>query len=102
MGPSTPSASAAAALIASASAMPAAPVPALALPELTMIAAALPPLAASSLRSSITGGATNLFCVNTADRGDRLAVVGGDQRHVGRAMLDPGMAAGGDEALRRR
>ena len=42
-----PSASAAAALIASASARPGAPVPALALPELTMIAAALPPFAAS-------------------------------------------------------
>ena len=81
---------------------PAAPVPALALPELTMIAAALPPLAASRARSSITGGATNLFWVKTRDRGHRLAVVGRDQRHVVAAPLDPGMAAGGDEALRRR
>ena len=30
---------------------------------------------------------------------DRLAVLGGDHRHVEAAALDPGMAAGGDEAL---
>ena len=62
----TPNASAAASPIASASARPAAPVPALALPELTITAAALPPFAARSRRSRITGGAANLFCVKTA------------------------------------
>ncbi len=84
-----PSASAAASLIASASARPAAPVPALALPELTMIALALPPFAASRSRSSITGGATNLLLGEDGDGGDRLAVVGRDQRHVVARFLIP-------------
>ena len=94
-----PRASAAAALIASASARPGAPVPALALPELTMIALALPPFAASRARSSATGGAHELVVGEDRDGGRGLAVVGRDQRHVVAAILDPGMAAGGDEAL---
>ncbi len=95
---SMPSASAAARAIASASARPLAPVPALALPELTMIAAALPPLSASRRLSRCTGGAANLFCVNTATAvtGWRSSVA--TSGHIGLALLDSGMKAGGDEA----
>ena len=67
-----PTPSAAAAHIASASARPFAPVPALALPELTTTPAAIPPDACSRSRLASTGGARNLFWVNTAAAGTGL------------------------------
>ena len=65
----TCSASPAAAAINCAFLYPGLPVPALALPELTTTAEAMPPLAFSVERSSSTGGAANLFWVNTAAQG---------------------------------
>jgi len=66
---SHPIASAEAAHIASLSARPLVPVPALALPELMITPAAIPPLASSRSKLASTGGARNLFWVNTAAQG---------------------------------
>ena len=96
---SMPKASAAACVIASASAMPGSPVPALALPELTMIALAVPPFSASRCAVQRDRRCEEFVLGEDGDRGRRLQVLGRDQGHVVAAALDPGMAAGGDEAL---
>ncbi len=79
---SMPSASAAAALIASASAMPAAPVPALALPELTIDRRRLAAARGEALAVEHHRRRDELVLREHADRGDGLAVVGGEQGHV--------------------
>jgi len=77
---SQPTASAAAAHIASASARPFSPVPALALPELTTTPAARPADTFSRSKLASTGGARNLFWVKTAAVLDCLE--GTIRRHV--------------------
>jgi hypothetical protein len=84
-----PTASAAAVAIASASIRPAAPVPALALPELTTTPAAIPPLAASRSTQASTGGARNLFRVNTAAHGTGLPSSVTSSAKSGRDALTP-------------
>ena len=64
-----------------------------------MTPAALPPDTASRSQASSTGGAPNLFWVKTAAAVTGLPSSVASRPCRGGLPLDPGMAAGGDEAL---